>query len=126
MAAGRPSEYKPEYCDAVIEWGKQGKSKTWMAAQIGISRECIYEWERTHKQFSDALSLAMAHSQAWWEDAGQNGMMMQGFSASAWGKAISCRFPADHTEKTKTEHTGEGGGPINHSIEVSFVGTDQG
>jgi len=121
MPGGRPTEYKPEFCDAVIEWGKDGKSKTWMAAQLGVSRDSLYEWERVYPQFSDALSLAMAHSQAWWEDAGQTGMMMSGFSASAWGKAVSCRFPADYTEKTKQELTGPNGQPIATSLTIEFV-----
>lgn len=121
MPGGRPTEYKPEFCDDVVAWGRDGKSKTWMAAQIGVSRDTLYEWERVHPEFSDALSLAMAHSQAWWEDAGQTGMLMSGFSASAWSKAVSCRFPADYTEKTKQELSGPNGAPLLTALQVELV-----
>lgn len=123
---GRPSEYTPDCCDKVIAWGEQGKSKTWMAAKLGISRECIYEWARVHPEFSDALSRAMALSQMWWEDQGQANMLTPGFNAGVYNKALASRFPEDYTDKNKTELTGADGKPVSHSIEVSFVSASKG
>lgn len=112
MPAGRPTDYKPEYCDHVIDWGAAGKSVTWMAAELGISRECIYEWMRVHPEFSDAIKKARAKAQQWWEDAGQNAMSAPGFNASIWSKSMAARFPEDWREKTETALTGADGGPL--------------
>jgi hypothetical protein len=113
---GRPSLYDAAYCDQVVEWGTMGKSKAWMAAQLGISRETIYEWERTRLDFSDALTRAMALSQAWWEDAGQDNMISmpgQGsLNGSVYSRSMAARFPADWREKSETTLQGPDGGAV--------------
>jgi hypothetical protein len=102
----RPTLYLQEYCETAIALGKDGKSIARLAAELDVSRECIYEWARVHPEFSDALTRMRNLSQAWWEDAGQNAMFTPGFNASVWAKSISCRFPDDWRDSTKTEHSG--------------------
>lgn len=76
-----------------------------MAATIGVSRECIYEWGRTIPEFSDALDRAKALEQLWWEDAGQTGMGADKFNGQVWGRSMAARFPDDWRETTKSENT---------------------
>ena len=103
---GRPSEYRPEFCEQVIEYGSRGKSVAWMAAELGVSRECIYEWARVHPEFSDAITQAKLKSQRWWEDMGQDNMLLppgQGtMNASIWSRSMAARFPEDWREKQET------------------------
>lgn len=120
-AGGRPTEYKPEYCEQVIAWGAQGKSITWMAGMLDISRECIYEWMRVHPEFSDAIARAKAKSQVWWEDTGQQAMFSKEFNAGVWTKSMAARFPEDWREKSETAITGAGGGPVQQTLTVEFV-----
>lgn len=117
----RPTDYRPEYCDQVIAWGQEGKSVTWMAAQLDVSRECIYEWARVHTEFSDALTRARAKAQQWWEDAGQNALMVPGFNSSVWSKSMAARFPEDWRENKGVELTGAGGGPVQTAMTIEFV-----
>lgn len=98
-SVGRPSEYVESYCDSVIEWGKLGKSKTWMAAEIGISKQTFYDWEKAHPEFLDATTRAMAACQQWWEDAGQAGMIANCFNSTVWAKNMAARFRDDWTER---------------------------
>lgn len=117
----RPTEYQQEYCEQVVAYGKAGKSLTWMAAELGVSRECIYEWMRVHPEFSDAMTRARLESQRWWEDKGQDGMTMSGFNASIWSRSMAARFPDEWRESTKTEVTGANGGPVQNHLTVEFV-----
>lgn len=55
---GRPSEYRPEYCEAVIEYMGQGYSLTAFAGSIRVARDTVYEWVKAHREFSDAVSRA--------------------------------------------------------------------
>ena len=55
---GRPSEYRPEYCQQVIEFMGQGYSLTAFAGSIRVSRNAVYEWCRAHQAFGDAVSRA--------------------------------------------------------------------
>ncbi len=110
----RPSEYDPAYCEDVIDLGKAGKSKAQMAAHFDVSRQTIDNWAQAHPEFLEALSRAMAHCQAWWENKGQDGMETPGFNAAVWKKSVEARFRDDYTERS--EVTGAGGGPLEHRI----------
>ena len=123
---GRPTSYKPAYCAAVIFAGAQGKSIAWMAANMDVSKDTIYEWEKVHPEFSDALKCARAKSQAWWEDSGQSNMLLaqgQGtFSAAVWSRSMAARFPEDWRENKAVELTGADGGPVAITgVELHFI-----
>jgi transposase-like protein len=109
---GRPTDYTPLYCEQVIELGRAGKSVTQIAAELDVNRDTIYEWIKVHPDFSDAITRSKQLAQAWWENAGQNGLTMPGFNASLWAKQVSCRFREDYAETSKHEITGKNGGPI--------------
>jgi hypothetical protein len=109
---GRPTEYKQSYCDSVVEWGKAGKSITWMAAEIGVCKDTIYEWINVHQEFSDAIKRAKVLCQQWWEDAGQSGMVSDKFNSAVWAKNMAARFRDEWTERSETAVTGPNGGPV--------------
>jgi hypothetical protein len=108
----RPTDYDPAYCGQVIEYGKQGKSVAWMAAEIGVSKQTLHNWMAAHPEFMDAMDAAKAQAQRWWEDAGQSGMVTPGFSASVWSRSMAARFPDDWRESKGVELTGKDGGPV--------------
>ena len=109
----RPTEYKQEFCDQVIEYGKQGKSITWMAAELDVHKDTLYEWAKVHPEFSDAITRARQHAQRWWEDAGQVGMLtVGGFNASVWSRSMAARFPEDWRESKGVEVSGPNKGPL--------------
>lgn len=66
--AGRPTKYKKEYCEQVIEYMRKGKSLTSFAAFIGTHRQVVYGWMNRHPAFKDACKVAQELSQEWWED----------------------------------------------------------
>lgn len=120
MSAGRPSDYLPEYCERVIELGRQGKSHAQIAAALDVARQTLHNWCDAHPEFLDAMTRARDLAQAWWEDKGQGGLETPGFNASLWSKQVSCRFRADYTDTQRTELTGKNGGPIKSETEVSL------
>ena len=122
MPAGRPSKYDPSFCDLVIEWGAEGKSVAWMAANLDVSKDTIYQWVKDYPEFSDSLTRARTKAQAYWEDAGQNGMTSKEFNASIWSRSMAARFPEDWREKSETAVTGAGGGPLEHAITLEVKG----
>lgn len=117
----RPSSYDPAYCDAVIAWGEQGKSVTWMAAELDVSKQTLHNWAAEFPEFLDALTRAKAKAQKWWEDAGQAGLAMPGFNGSVYAKSMAARFPEDWRDNKAVELTGANGGPVQQAMTIEFV-----
>jgi hypothetical protein len=57
---GRPTDYRPEYCEAVIDFMAQGYSLTAFAGSIRQSKDAIYDWIKCHSEFSHAVTRARA------------------------------------------------------------------
>ena len=70
---GRPSDYKPEYCDQVVAHCTDGASLTSFAAEIDVARSTINEWMEKHPDFSEAVKRAKAKCAAWWEKQARSG-----------------------------------------------------
>jgi hypothetical protein len=107
---GRPSLYKPEYCERVIELGKQGCSPAEIASEFDVDRVTLRNWADDHPEFFTALTRAKVHEQAWWERAGKSGMVADKFNAQVWTKSVSARFRDDYADRK--EITGASGGPL--------------
>lgn len=119
----RPTDYRPEYCEQVVELGRQGKSHAQIAAALDVARQTLHNWAAVHPEFLDAITRARDLAQAWFEDKGQEGLTTSGFNASLWAKQVSCRFRDDYTDTQRTELTGKNGGPVQqvHRIERHIV-----
>ncbi len=57
---GRPTLYKSEYCDELIDFCSRGFSITAFAGKIRVSRDTIAEWGTIHREFSEAIKIAKA------------------------------------------------------------------
>ena len=105
----RPTKYKPEYCQGIIDFMSEGKSLVAFAAQIEVNPDTVYEWEKVHDEFSEAIKVARAKCQAWWEREGQRGLFMgkgESFSASAWIFNMKARFGYRDKQEVDVNHGG--------------------
>lgn len=118
---GRPSEYRAEYCERVIELGRLGKSPSQIAAALDVARDSLYNWAETYPEFLAAFTRANHLAQAWFEDMGQQGLTTPGFNANLWSKQVSARFREDYTETQRREHTGKDGGAVEVISKVERV-----
>lgn len=96
---GRPTKYDPAFCAQVVELGKQGKSFTQIAVEIGYSKATLIGWSNQHLEFSTALTRAKECEQAWWEQKGMDGLTADKFNSAVWSKSMSARFRDDYTER---------------------------
>lgn len=109
MAGGRPTKYKPEMCETVIECGKEGMSKCEMALQLGIRYSTFNAWEHEKPEFSEAVKEAERFSQAWWERVGRLATIGQvdGFNSTAFIFNMKNRFKEDWRDKHEVEQSGD-------------------
>jgi hypothetical protein len=66
--AGRPSEYKPEYCQRIIDYMAKGHSLTAFAGSIDVDKATVYRWINQHPEFSEAADRAKAKQVCPWEE----------------------------------------------------------
>ncbi len=109
---GRPTAYRPEYCEQIVELGKQGKSTVQMACAFDVSRQTLHNWASDHPDFMDAFTRAKQFSQDWWESQAQLGLTADRFNAALWSRSMAARFPEDYQERKGVELTGANGGPV--------------
>ena len=67
---GRPSKYKPEYCEALIEHMARGLSYEAFAAQCNVCRDTLYEWEKRYPEFFDSKKIGHAKLLKFFEELG--------------------------------------------------------
>jgi hypothetical protein len=57
---GRPSLYRPEYCQRAIDYMGQGFSLTALAGHLGMSKDAIYDWINLYPDFRHAVNMGRA------------------------------------------------------------------
>ena len=113
----RPTKYKKKFCEEVIELGKTGASIVQMATAIGVVKSTLWEWEKIHDEFSNALTRAREESQSWWEKQGQEGLwethttdkesgitQSRKMNGGVWSRSMAARFPEDWRETRHNEN----------------------
>lgn len=108
---GRPTEYRPEYCELVIEKMGEGFSLTAFAGYIRVARETIYEWIKVHREFSDAVSRGKPARVYWLE-----GKLLRSRKGAETSAAMFALKNADPTEWRDLKQVQHG-----HSIKVETL-----
>lgn len=112
---GRPTKYNSAYCQTVILMMTEGASMVEIAAEIGVNKTTLYEWEKAHEEFSNALKKGRAFSEAWWVREGRTNLKDRNFNHVLWYMNMKNRF--GWKDKQEVEHTG--------GITVSFDRDDE-
>jgi hypothetical protein len=109
---GRPTDYRDEHCQTVIECGAQGYSLMEMCFTVCRSYETFQNWQKLHPEFSKAVKTAKSLSQAWWERKGREATFgeVDGFNATSYIFQMKNRFREDWRDRH--ELTGADGGPV--------------
>lgn len=71
---GRPTKYKPEFCQKLIEHMSTGLSYESFASVAGVNRSVLYDWESVFPEFLEAKEAAFGQCLLFWEQAGIDGL----------------------------------------------------
>lgn len=90
----KPTKYKAEYCQLLIDHLAEGKSIEAFPAVIHVNRDTIYEWFKKHREFLDAKNMGLAHARLLFDKITMNAIMgkVPGFNATAWVFTMKNRF----------------------------------
>src|SRR5690625_5270401 len=105
---GRPSKYKPEYCEAVVQHMADGASLTSFAADIDVGRQTIARWINEHEEFRYAVTRGKAKCAAWWEKVARANAVTGDGNATLTVFGLT-NMAADDWKKTEhVDHTTQG------------------
>jgi hypothetical protein len=133
-AGGRPTLYRREMCDRLVEAMVEGLTAEAAAARIGISARSLFNWQKEHPEFLQAIQEGRQRSQLWWEEraiamangeSGNTQIVMLGLrnrsrAATGW-----------NNDTVKLEHSGPEGGPLEvevkdeHKIDIESLSHEQ-
>ena len=131
-AGGRPTLYRREMCDRLVNAMAGGLTAEAAAARIGISARSLFYWQQQHPEFLQAIQEGRQRSQLWWEEralamangeSGNTQIVVLGLrnrsrAASGW-----------NNDTVKLEHTGPEGGPVEvkaeHKIDIASLEPEQ-
>lgn len=103
---GRPTDYKPEYCQMLIEHMEEGYSYESFGGVIGVAEKTLYNWEKHHPEFLHSKEIGVQKSLIWWERVGRKGMMndIPFFNDRIWRLNMINRFRSKWSDGTKNEN----------------------
>lgn len=64
---GRPTDYRPEFGNEILDLMAAGLSLAASAAELGFHRQRVYEWMERHPDFADTVKLAQVKRQLFLE-----------------------------------------------------------
>lgn len=100
MPAGRPPDYRPEFCEIAIKELKEGAS----IEEIGLALDCgystVYRWMDEHEEFREAIKKGREYSKGWWYKEGRKSMREKDFNSTLWYMNMKNR----HGWSDKQEH----------------------
>lgn len=142
-AVGRPSKYKPDYAEQAIKLCMLGMTDAEMASFFEVSESTLNLWKEVHPEFSESIKKGKAAADA--DVASRLYHRAMGYDHPeddirvVSGEIVITptikHYPPDTTagifwlknrqrdkwrDKVETEVTGKDGGPVDHSLRVTF------
>jgi hypothetical protein len=102
---GRPTKYKEEYCDHIVEFMSDGSSKVQFCADIGISYDAFLRWQNENPRFHESVKRAELMCQSWWEKKSKSAIFggVEGFNATGYIFNMKNRFPEFYKDKQEID-----------------------
>jgi len=71
MPGGRPTDYRAEFCQMLVEHQADGGSYQGFGAVVNVSIQTLYVWEKKHPEFVDAKKRAKTHNRRFMDNIGK-------------------------------------------------------
>ena len=107
---GRPTDYRPEFCEDIVQFCAEGNSLTAWCAKVGIARQTLYRWLDTQPAFCDAVSRARVAACTWWESQVKAGLQDRNFNTRAAEFMMGNQFRDEYgpqVQRVEIEHKGQ-------------------
>lgn len=105
MPGGRPTKYRPEMCEQIVDLMRNGESIEEASHALNLSKDTVYQYAKKYPEFSDALKRAVQVSYVWWLRNGREALREKEFNYTGFYMQMKNRF--GWTDKKEIKHEGE-------------------
>ena len=123
---GRPTIYRPELGQQLIVAMAGGLSAEAAAAKVGIGARSLYEWQKLHPEFLQAIQEGRHRAVLFWESLAIDVARGKPGNSQMITLALKNRSRAAsgwHHDVQKTEVTGADGGAIQTEVKTTIDAT---
>lgn len=89
---GRPTLYRPEYCEVVRNLMREGASKIEIAYELDVDRNTLDNWAKEFPEFFRTINEGVDHSEGWWTKSGRVNLTNKDFNSRLWEINMMNRF----------------------------------
>lgn len=106
MPAGRPTDYREEFCELAETTLSKGYSLAVLAGECGVCHDTVKEWQKRHPEFSASIKRGRALGARVWED--RLAKLADAGVGNATGIifGLKNRIPDEWKDKTEQEISG--------------------
>jgi transposase len=87
-----PSKYRPELCDEIIPYFKDGMSITEICLELNMDRSSFYDYIKDYPEFAKAVARGKAFAEGWWESMARKNLKSKKFNAPLWHMNMKNRY----------------------------------
>jgi hypothetical protein len=111
---GRPTDYRPEMGEQIIDAMATGLSLDAAAAEIGISPRSAYQWQADVPEFAQAIETGRAKALLFWEKRAIAVASGESGNAQTISQALRnrSRSASGWHDAARLEHSGPDGAPL--------------
>jgi hypothetical protein len=123
---GRPTAYRPEMCEQMVEAMAGGLSAEAAAAKVGVGARTLFAWQAQHPEFQQAIQEGRHRALLFWEERAIAIAHGKPGNAQLVTLALKNRSRAAsgwHHDIQKTELTGADGGAIQTEVRTTIDAT---
>jgi hypothetical protein len=117
---GRPTKYKPQYCQRIIELGRDGNQPVALCAELLVGKSTMHMWRENYPDFRDAFDVSRQLCEQYWLNLAKNRA-----NGTMNGSDVMIKFilSAAHGHREKSDVTTEVTADVTHhgQVDINFV-----
>ncbi len=108
----RPTKYRKEYCEMLLNHLASGLSFDSFAPIVKVNQDTLYEWAKRYKDFAEAKKEGYSQNLLFWEKLGIAGAAgkIPNFNATTW--IFNMKNRHGWRDRREVEHSGSAESPI--------------
>ena len=116
----KPAKYRDNYPAKLIEHMRDGNPFASFGAEVGCSKQTLYNWMAAHPEFAEAREIGRSLALKWWIDAGKANLVVPKshvFNQAVW--IFTMRNMFNWTDKVEESDTNQENKPIRLAYDPS-------